>query len=79
MFDPHQKPTGNRYTMTVTLLVIAIIFSPAVLIMSRPIGYFSGSLALACSILCVTFAWLNWKMYSQLTVPSIETPPAKSK
>lgn len=79
MFDSHQKSTGTQYTMTVALLIVAFIFSPAVLILSRPFGYVSVSLALACSALCVAFAWVNWRKYSQLTIPSLETPHARSK
>jgi len=79
MFDPYQKPTGNRYTMTAAFLVVAFIFSPALLILSRPLGYLSVSLALACSSLCAILAWVNWKKYSHLTVPSLETPRARAK
>ena len=75
MFDSHQRFTGTQYTMTVALLIVAFIFSPAAVIVSRPSGYVSVSLALACS----AFAWFNWKRYSQLTIPSIENPHARSK
>lgn len=79
MFDSHQKSTGTQYSGTVALLIVACIFSPAVLIVSRPFGYVSISLALACSALCVAFAWVNWKKYSQLTIPSLETPHTRLK
>lgn len=71
MFDSQQKSTGTEYTMTVALLIVALIFSPAVLIVSRPVGYASISVAAACSVFCVAFAWFNWKRYSELTIPSI--------
>ncbi|MEX2260680.1 MAG: hypothetical protein WD696_01950 [Bryobacteraceae bacterium] len=73
MFDSPQKSTGTQYTMTVALLILAFIFSPAVLIASRPVGYASISFAIACSSLCAALAWVNWKKYSELTIPSIAT------
>ena len=79
MFDSDQKSTGTRYTTTVALLVMAFIFIPAVLVASRPIGYISLSLAIACSALCVVFAWANWKKSSQLTIPSIAIQGGKAK
>ncbi len=79
MFDSHQKPTGTQYTISVALLAVAFVFSPVVLMMSHPFGYVSASLALVCSLSCVTFAWIHWKKYSQLTIPSLETPRPRSK
>jgi hypothetical protein len=79
MFNSHQKPTGTQYTMTVALLIAAVIISPTVLILSSPIGYVSAALALVFSMSCIAFAWVNWTKYSQLTIPSIETPPARAK
>ena len=79
MLDSYQKSTGTRYTMTVALLLVAFIFSPAVLIASRPFGYVSVLLALGCSALCVTLARVNWKRCSQVTIPSFEAPHAGSK
>ena len=73
MLDLSQKSTGITYTTTVALLVAGFIFSPALLVISRPIGYFSLSLAVACSALCFALAWFNWKKASQLTIPSIAT------
>ena len=74
MIDSHRKSTGTQYTGTVALLAVAFIFSPAILIVSGQFGYWSVSLALACSALCVALAWVSWKKYSQLTIPSLETP-----
>ena len=79
MFDSQQRSTGTQYTVTVGLLIMAFIFSPAILIVSRPLGYVSVSLAIACSALCVGLAWVSWKKYSELTVPSIATQDARSK
>lgn len=77
MFDSGQKATGTGYTGTVALLTIAFIFCPAVLVASRPIEYVSVSLAVACSALFVMLAWVHWKKFSQLTIPSIATQQEK--
>jgi hypothetical protein len=62
-----QQSMGAGYTTTVALLTVAFIFIPAVLVVSRPFGYISLSLAIACSALCVTLAWINWKKSSQFS------------
>lgn len=79
MFDSYQKSTETSYTTMVALLTVAFIFSPAVLVFLRPVGYVSLSLAIACSVLCVTLAWINWKKSSQLSAPSIAIQGAKAK
>jgi hypothetical protein len=79
MFDPHQKPTGTGYTSTVALLAVAFVFIPGALMISRPVGYVIVSVAVACSVLCVTFAWANWNKSSQLTMPSILTQRERAK
>lgn len=79
MFNSHQKPTGTQYTMTVALLITAFVISPAILILSSPFGSASAALAFVLSGLCVAFAWVNWKKYSQLTIPSIETPTERAR
>ena len=71
--DQNQKSIGTRYTSTVAFLVVAFIFSPAVLLVSRPFGYVSASLAIGCSALCATLAGFSWKN-SRLTIPSIAVP-----
>jgi hypothetical protein len=77
MFDSNQKSTGTGYTPTVALLVVAFVVSPIVLIMSRPLGYVSVSLAIGCSVSCATLAWVNWKRSSQISIPSIVTQKAR--
>jgi hypothetical protein len=77
MFASGQKATGTEYTTTVAFLVVAFLFSPAILLFFRPLGYLSVSLAVGCSALCVALAWVNWKKASQLTIPSIEDQGAK--
>lgn len=71
MLESYQKSTGTGYTTTVALLAVAFVFSPAVLFISRPFGYGAASLALACSVLCAGWAWVNWKKSSRLSMPSI--------
>lgn len=70
MFDRSQKFTGREYTRTVALLLVAFIFNPILLVASE-IGYLSFSLALACSTVCVFFAWVSWKRSSFLSIPTI--------
>jgi hypothetical protein len=79
MFDSQQKSTGTQYTLTIAFLLVAFVFNPAVLLLSRPLGYVSVSLTIACSALCVALAWVNWKKYSRLTIPSIEAPHVRPK
>ncbi len=79
MFDAQQTPTGTQYTRIAALLAVAFIFSPAVLMFSRPFGYGSLSISLACSALCVGLAWLNWKKHSALAIPSIIIRPSRSR
>ena len=80
MFESNQKPTGTQYTGTIALLAIAFIFSPAAVLVSRPVGYLSLSMAATASVLCVVvLARINWKRNSQLTMPSLETSRARSK
>jgi hypothetical protein len=79
MFDSQQKSTGTGYTTTVALLAVAFIFIPAGLIFSRPFGFVALSLAIGCSAVCATLAWVYWKKTSQLTIPSIATEGVKAK
>ena len=79
MFESHEKSTGTQYTLTVALLSLAFVFSPALLVLSNRFGYLPISLAVACSTLCVALAWLNWTRYSRLTIPSIEASQPNSK
>jgi hypothetical protein len=79
MFDPQQKPTGTGFTLPFALLIVTSIFSPAVMVVSRPAGYVSLVLAILCSALCASLAWLSWKRYSQLSIPSIVMEEARSK
>lgn len=76
MLDSQQLYAGTRYTTIGALLAAGVIFSPAMLVLARPIGYVSVSVAVACSTLCVALAWANLRWYSRLTIPSIAAPRA---
>lgn len=79
MLNRQQKYAGTRYTITVTMLVVACVISPALLLLSRPSGYVAPSVALACSAFFGVLAFLHWKRYSELTIPSITSPSLRSK
>ena len=79
MLESNQKDTGTQYTGTATLLVVALLFIPAALIFSRPVGYLSAVLAAGGSAFCIILAWINWRKHSQLTMPSLETSDSRSK
>lgn len=70
MFDT-QKSTGTAYTVTIALLVVAFIFVPAVLIVSRSFGYISLSFGIGTSVFSIALAGILWKKSSQLSIPSI--------
>lgn len=74
MLNEQKTYTGTSYTITAALLMLAFIFSPAVLYVSRPFGFISISLALLFSGLCVGLAWLTRRAHSELTIPSILSP-----
>jgi hypothetical protein len=67
----NEKPTGTNYTAAAALLILALIFIPAVLIVSRPFGDMSLFAAIGCSAICIALARNNWTKSSQLSIPSI--------
>ena len=71
MLGAQEKSTGTGYTATVALLTVAFIFVPALLIVSSPFGYFTLSLAIGCSALCATFAWILWRKTSRRSILSV--------
>jgi len=79
MFDSQQRSTGIGYTMTVALLTVALVFIPGALILTRPVGNVALALAITCSVVCLSLAWLTWKKLSRLTISSITTQDARSK
>ena len=52
MFTSFQRPAGREYTITVTLLAVALIFIPALASVSQPWSY---SPALGASAICLTW------------------------
>lgn len=70
----HEKPTGTSYTASAALLILAIVFIPAMLIVSRPFNDFSLAAAIACGAICIGLARANWTKSSQLSIPSITDP-----
>ncbi len=79
MFDSQEKSTGTQYTLTVALLTVAFVFSPALLLISHPLSPLSVSVAVAGSLVCLALARMSWKKYSNLTIPSIEAPRTAGK
>jgi hypothetical protein len=55
----------------VALLVVGFLFIPAVVMILRPISYVSLSSAVTCTALCMGAAWLSWRRFSRLSIPSI--------
>jgi hypothetical protein len=65
------KPTGTTYTPTAALLIVAFVFIPAVLIVSRPFSYASLLAGIVCSAISVGFAMMSWIKFSRLSISSI--------
>ena len=74
-----QKSSGGGYTTTVAYLAVAFIFSPAVFVISRPVSYFTASLAISISAICLALAWMNWRKAAQPSVPSIASRRSAAK
>ena len=79
MFDAQKKSIGSGYTATVALLSMAFVFIPAILIVSRPFGYFVLALAIGCSALCAILAWTLWRKSSRRTIPAIAIQKGRSE
>jgi len=77
MIDSTQKFADAEYSSTAALLIVALIFSPAVLILSRPLGQVSVSLALAFSCICIGFSWFVWAKDSHRPKLSVVTQPTR--
>ena len=71
MLVANEKPTGTSYTTAVASLTVAFIFIPAVLMVSRPLGYISLSVGILCSVICTGLAWISWTKSLQLSISSI--------
>jgi hypothetical protein len=75
MTKTRQKYADTQHASTVGLLVLAIVFSPAVLVPSRPFGGASVSLAAVFSALCLVLAWFAWARDSRRPRMSVVTQP----
>ncbi len=71
MTKSRQTYTGTDYNLTVALLVVAFVFSPAMLVLSRPVGFVPAGIALGLSALCVVLARISWRRFSTLTIASV--------
>lgn len=71
MFEPYQKSTGTQYTTTSALLIVALIFNPALLVASRLSGYVAVSIAVVCSAFCAAMAWFNSNEQWGEAIPSL--------
>ena len=79
MINSSQISTGTDYNATVALLIVAFVFSPAVLVLSGPFGHVSVSLAAGFSLVCAVLAWANWSKRATLTIPSIVDRPSRTR
>lgn len=69
-----EKTTGTNYTATAALLIVALIFIPAVLIVSRPFSDVSLGAAIGCIVVCIGLARRSWMKSSRLSISSISDP-----
>jgi hypothetical protein len=67
MFES-QTSDSPRLISTITLLLLAVIFIPALLAVSQPINYFSVILAATFSMFCVLIVWFNRKKAAAVKV-----------
>ena len=71
MNDPRRIYTGADYAPTVALVVFALVFSPALLVLSGPVGEAPLTAALAFSAACLALAWILWTRFSTLSIASV--------
>ena len=79
MFDSSLRSAGREYTAIGALLAVAFIFIPALVAVSQPLRYLSVSVAIVCSALCVTLAWVYWKRSLKVSIPSVATQGGAAK
>jgi len=75
MSNPQTKASGTRFTQTFAFLAMALIFSPALFILSGRYEPATILTAVAGSAICLLLARVSWTKHSRLTVPTIETAP----
>ena len=75
MINTRQKYEHAQPASAIGLLVLALVFSPAVLVLSRPFGSASVSLAAVFSALCIVLSWFAWARDSHRPRVSVVTQP----
>lgn len=71
MTDSRRIYTGADYTLTIALVTFALIFSPALLILSGPVTFLPVAVGSAFSALCLALACVSWTRFSTLTIASV--------
>ncbi len=79
MFDFDQRSSEISNSARVGLLILAVLVFPALLFASRPIGYLTLLLGLACSILYVILACLQQKKSPALPASYVAIRNASGK
>ncbi|MBI2686607.1 MAG: hypothetical protein HYX27_09850 [Acidobacteria bacterium] len=77
MFSVQERSIGTKYTQTVTLLLLAFVFVPALVLITGPGGYGSMTTAMAGSALLIAWAGHTWRNQSNLTISSIAAAPRR--
>ena len=62
MFTAHLRPIVRHGVTAAALVAFALVFTPAVVIISGPPGYLSLSLAMASGATCISLAWVKWSV-----------------
>jgi len=76
VFNFHQRTGHGR---TVALLAFGLVFTPALVISSRPVGNLFLALAVMCSAVCVILAWAPWNQSKPFSVDSFTMQEARTK
>lgn len=71
MTDSHRIYTGADYTPTIALVALALVFCPALFVLSAPVGDVSITAAFAFSGACLTLAGFLWTRFSALSIASV--------
>jgi len=77
MTNTRQRYADTQHASTIGFLVLVPVFSPAVLVLSRPFGGASVSLAAVFSALCTVLAWFAWIRDSRQPRMSVVTQPTR--
>jgi hypothetical protein len=71
MSNAQEITTGRDYSISAALGAGGLVFVPAVLLVSGPVGLGFFATALVASLVFLACAWGNWRQRSRLTIPSI--------